>query len=67
MSSHRRLRLLPPKRLPVSHHDVDHFFNEYVYGFMAADVSREVDAARLGNPSANLLRLPQPWNNSSSR
>jgi hypothetical protein len=39
----------------VSQADVDHFFREYVYGFMCSDVRREVDLARSGQDAGNFL------------
>ena len=39
----------------VSHAEIDAFFNEYVYGFIAGDVQREIDSARDGEPARNFL------------
>jgi hypothetical protein len=39
----------------VSHAEIDAFFNDYVYGFIAGDVQREIDRARSGLPAGNFL------------
>jgi hypothetical protein len=39
----------------VSHAEIDAFFNEYVYGFIAGDVQREIDRARDDEPAGNFL------------
>jgi hypothetical protein len=39
----------------LSHAEIDRFFNEYVYGFIAGDVQREVDRARSDEPAGNFL------------
>lgn len=35
--------------------EVDRFFDEYVFGFMATDVHREIESARMGEPAGNYL------------
>ena len=35
--------------------EIDAFFNDYVYGFIAGDVQREIDRARSGLPAGNFL------------
>jgi hypothetical protein len=39
----------------VSHAELDAFFDDYVYGFIAGDVQREIDRARSGLPAGNFL------------
>jgi hypothetical protein len=39
----------------VSQAEIDIFFNDYVYGFIAGDVQREIDRARSGIPAGNFL------------
>jgi hypothetical protein len=39
----------------VSHAEIDSFFSEYVYGFIAGDIKREIDRARGGDPAGNFL------------
>jgi hypothetical protein len=39
----------------VSHAEIDAFFNDYVYGFIAGDVQSEIDRARSGLPAGNFL------------
>jgi hypothetical protein len=39
----------------MSHAEIDAFFNDYVFGFVAGDVQREIDRARSGLPAGNFL------------
>ncbi len=39
----------------MSHAEIDAFFNDYVYGFIAGDVQREIDRARSGLLAGNVL------------
>jgi hypothetical protein len=39
----------------MSHVEIDAFFKDYVYGFIAGDVQREIDRARAGEPAGNFL------------
>jgi hypothetical protein len=39
----------------MSHVEIDAFFSDYVYGFIAGDVQREIDRARGGEPAGNFL------------
>ncbi|HEV7495721.1 MAG TPA: hypothetical protein VGO10_18240 [Baekduia sp.] len=39
----------------MSHNDIDSFFREYVFGFMIADVRREIDRAAAGESAGNFL------------
>lgn len=39
----------------VSQAEIDSFFSEYVYGFIAGDIQREIDSARDGEPAGNFL------------
>ena len=39
----------------MSHTDIETFFSEYVFGFIASDIRREIDTAKSGRPGANLL------------
>ncbi len=57
----------------VSHAEIDSFFTEYVYGFIAGDIQREIDRARGGDPAGNPRLLPlarlarvKPLRNSAS-
>ena len=34
---------------------IEHYFKEYVFGFMKTDIKREIDLARLKKPSGNFL------------
>jgi len=39
----------------VSHAEISAFFDEYVFGFIASDVRREIEHARAGEPAGNFL------------
>jgi hypothetical protein len=39
----------------MSQTEIDYFFNEYVFGFIAGDISREIELARTGKPAGNYL------------
>lgn len=38
----------------MSHAEIDSFFSEYVYGFIAGDIQREIDRARGGDSAGNV-------------
>lgn len=39
----------------MSKHDVEHFFDEYVVGWMFSDIPREIDLARSDKDAGNIL------------
>ena len=39
----------------MSKQDVEHFFNEYIFGFIFVDIQREIDLARSGENAGNFL------------
>jgi hypothetical protein len=39
----------------MSQQEIDQFFTEYVFGFMATDVRREIEQARGGKDGGNFL------------
>lgn len=39
----------------MSRGEVERFFDEYVFGFVAGDVQREIDSAHCGQPAGNFL------------